>query len=195
MLEIVLKTKRLILRKPKPSDWEDIIEGAGEYDVAKMTENIPHPYTKKDAARFIRKMIAKWKEKEKKDLVFFLELKKEHKVIGAMGLHKISAFRGIAETGSWINKKYWRQGYITEAKIAVNDFAFNKLKLMRLNSPIYKDNKASNATQIKMGYKLEGVQRKGTRNRFTGKATDLNLYGLLKEDWEKARPRLIKAKL
>lgn len=31
-----LETKRLILRKPQKSDWKDVVEGAGEYDVAKM---------------------------------------------------------------------------------------------------------------------------------------------------------------
>lgn len=45
MMEIKLETKRLILRKPRKSDWKDIVEGAGEYDIAKMMSNIPHPYT------------------------------------------------------------------------------------------------------------------------------------------------------
>ncbi len=42
-----LITKRLILRKPKKSDWKDLVEGVGEYDVAKMLLVVPHPYKKK----------------------------------------------------------------------------------------------------------------------------------------------------
>ena len=41
-----------------------------------------------------------------------------------------------------------------------------------------------------MGYKLEGVQRKKIKTQATGKIHDLNIYGLLKEDWKKVRGRL-----
>jgi [ribosomal protein S5]-alanine N-acetyltransferase len=184
-----LETKRLILRKPKISDWKDIIEGAGEYDVAKMTTNIPYPYKKKDAIKWINKSVKKWGNKS---YLFLIELKSEKKIIGCMEIHHLDKVSNKATTGSWINKKYWKKGYITEAKIAVNDFAFNKLKLRKLNSKVFKENKASNATQRKIGYKLEGTQRKENVNPITKKIHDVNLYGLLKEDWIKSRNRLVK---
>ena len=187
-----LETKRLILRKPKMSDWKDIVEGIGEYDVAKMLSKIPFPYKRKDAEDFIKRRIKKWKQKDLDDYLFLIELKSEKKVIGAIGIHRIDKFSETGETGSWINKKYWRNGYITEAKVAVNDFAFNKLLLRRLSSPVFKDNKASNATQTKMGYKLEGTQRQSVKSKTTGKIHDTNLYGLLKEDWKKVRKKLVK---
>jgi len=187
-----LETKRLILRKPKKSDWEDIVEGIGEYDVCKWLFKTPYPYTKKDAEKFIKLKIKKWKQKIKDDYLFFIELKSEKKVIGAIGIHNVDNYSKTGETGSWINKKYWRNGYITEAKIAVNNFAFNKLKLRRLNSPVYRDNKASNATQLKMGYKLEGTKRKSKKTRADGKIHDENIYGLLKEDWDKVKGKLMK---
>jgi len=186
-----LETKRLILRQPKKSDWKDIVEGVGEYDVSKMTSHIPYPYKKKDAEEFIKKVTKRFKQKIINDYLFYIELKSEKKVIGAIGIHKIDRISLTGETGSWINKKYWRNGYITEAKIAANDFAFNKLKLRRLNSPVYSDNIASNATQIKMGYKLEGMQRKSVKSIASGKIHDANIYGLLKEDWKEIRPSLI----
>jgi ribosomal-protein-alanine N-acetyltransferase len=186
-----LETKRLILRKPKLSDWRDIIEGIGEYDVSKMLLVVPYPYTKKDADNFIKIKIKKWKEKNLDDYLFFIELKSEKKVIGAIGIHKINKFSETGTTSSWIKKKYWRNGYMTEAKIVVNDFAFNKLKLRRLDSFVYTDNKASNATQLKMGYKLEGTKRKAVKSKASGKIHDENIYGLLKEDWKKIRPKLI----
>jgi len=187
-----LETKRLILRKPKKSDWKDIMEGVGEYHVAKMLASIPRPYKKSDAVNYIERSIKKWEEKNPESLQFMVELKSNKKLIGAMGLSKIDKFSGTANTGSWINKKYWRNGYITEAKIAINDFAFNKLKLRKLNSNVFKGNEASNATQKKMGYKLEGTKIKEMKVKSTGKIHDMNIYGLLKEDWKKARSGLIK---
>jgi len=183
-----LETPRLILRKPKPADWKDMVEGVGEYDVAKMTEAIPHPYTRKDANWFINHCLENW---GKDGYAFMLELKAEKKVIGVLGLRSINHFNGTASTGSWVNKKYWRKGYMTEAKIAVNDFAFNTLKLRRLNSTVSTQNKASNATQLKAGYVLEGVQRKASRSKASGKISDINVYGLLKADWKKARRKLL----
>ena len=183
-----LETERLILRKPQKKDWKDIVEGAGEYDIASSTETIPHPYTKKDAEWFINDSIEKW---GKGSYAFFIELKTEKKVIGVMALTGISEFKSTAGTGSWVNKKYWRKGYITEAKIAVNDFAFDTLKLRRLESTVYTHNKASNATQQKMGYILEGMKRKGARSMGSGKIHDVNVYGLLKEDWKRARVKCL----
>ena len=185
-----LETKRLILRKPRISDWKDIVEGVGDLELSKMMKSIPYPYKKKDAVEWLKKTIKKWDKKE--SYAFYLELKSEKKVIGCIGLEHIRKFQGTATTGSWINKKYWKKGYITEAKIAANDFAFNKLKLRRLNSSVFTDNIASNKTQQKMGYKLEGMRRKYVKSLATGKIKDENMYGLLKEDWKEKRKILIK---
>ena len=177
------------------SDWKDIVEGVGEYDVAKMLLKVPHPYKKKDAEDFINKTIKEWNNKKSaENYLFFIELKSERKVIGAIGIHRIKFFSKTGTTGSWINKKYWKKGYITEAKIAVNDFAFNKLKLRRLDSEVFADNKASNATQIKMGYKLEGTKRQSVKSHASGKIHDENIYGLLKEDWKKVKNKFVKYK-
>ena len=182
-----LTTERLILRKAKKTDWKDVLEGFSEYDVVKMT-GAPHPYKKKDADLYISNAIKKWG----KSYYFFIELKAQKKIIGVVELTGINSFNGTATTASWINKKYWRQGYVTEAKIAANDFAFYKLKLRRLGSGVFVTNKASNATQQKMGDVLEGVKRKSYKSRVTGKIHDANMYGLLKEDWKKARAKLLK---
>lgn len=189
-----IETERLLLRKPKKSDWKDLVEGVGEYDIAKMLSLLPHPYKKEDADTYIKKVIKRWAQKDKDDYTFFIELKSEKKVIGAIGIHKIIKFSGVGTTGSWINKKYWKNGYMTEAKIAINDFAFNKLKLRRLNSEVFTNNIASNKTQLKMGYKLEGTKRKCVRSIASGKIHDEYIYGLLKEDWKKAKPSLVKVR-
>jgi len=174
------------------SDWEDLVEGIGNYDVAKMITKVPYPYTKKDAEYYIKKRLKIWKKKVIDDYVFVMELKSEKKVIGAIGLHKVNFFHGVGTTSSWVNKKYWRKGYATEAKIAINDFAFNELKLRRIESGSFSNNIASNALQLKMGFKFEGTKRKNVRCMTTGKIHDENIYGLMKEEWKKARSKLIK---
>lgn len=187
-----IETPRLILRKLKKEDVKDLIEGAGDFNVAKFVETIPHPYTKKDALWIINKSQSEWDKKQKSDYIFGIELKSEKKLIGIIHFGNIKFFHGTATTGSWINRKYWRQGYITEAKIHANEFIFKKLKLRKLNSTVFTKNLASNKTQQKMGYKKEGIKRKESKSLATGKIRDLVLYGLFKEDWKKIYPKLKK---
>ena len=187
-----LITKRLILRKPKLSDWKDIYEGCRDLEVTRYLAVVSHPYKKKNAVGFIKYCLKKWKEKNKTNFPFFIELKKEKKVIGVIEIHKYDKQHKICETGSWINKNYWKKGYITEAKIAVNEFAFNKLKVRKMETSVYEKNKASNATQKAMGYKYEGTRLKHHIAKSTGKIHDEHLYGLFKEDWRKNLPKIKK---
>jgi ribosomal-protein-alanine N-acetyltransferase len=189
---MILKTQRLILRKPEIKDVSDLIEGIGEFDVGKMLLNIPHPYKKKDAIDYINRSTIRWNDKKRVDYPFFIVLKSTKKVIGGIGVHKVNKFEKTATTGSWINKKYWKQGFITEAKIAINDLAFNKLKVEKLRTEVYKENVASNATQKKVGYKVEGFQLKARTSLTSGKTHDIIFYGLTKKDWMKVRPDLVK---
>ncbi len=187
-----IETKRLILRTPEMKDLNDLLEGVGNFDISKRLLRVPYPYPKKEGIKYLKKVIKRWSKKDKNDYSFFIELKSEKKVIGAMGLHKIDMREMTATTGSWINKKYWKKGFITETKIAINDFAFNKLKLKELKTEIFKENKASLATQKKMGYKFEGFRKKAQRCLASGKLHDVLYYGLTKNDWKKRRIKLIK---
>ena len=189
---IRLEMQRLILRKPRPSDWEDVVEGCKDIEVTRYLSVVPHPYKKKDADWFIKDCLKKWKKKEKNSYPFFIELKSEKKVIGVIDIFKHDKQHKTCETGSWINKNYWRKGYITEAKIAVNEFAFNKLKVRKMETGVYEKNDASNATQRSMGYRYEGTRLKHHITKSTGKIYDEVLYGLLKEDWKKNLPKVKK---
>jgi ribosomal-protein-alanine N-acetyltransferase len=189
---MIIKTKRLILRPPRKEDWKDIVEGAGNLEVSKNLLVVPHPYTKKDAMSWINRVIKKSKGKIRNDYTFFIELKSEKKIIGATGIHDIKKDQGTATTGSWINKKYWRNGYILEAKVPILDFAFNKLKLRRIETAAYIENLGSNEMSKKLGFTQEGTKRQVVVAKATGKIHDENIYGLLKEEWIKRRPFIIR---
>lgn len=186
------ETKRLILRQPKKSDWKDILDGIRDIQVSKMLSVVPHPYKKKDALSYIKYCLNNWKKKKKTDYIFVIVLKSERKVIGATALHDVSKKHKKAETGSWINRKYWRKGYILEAKIPILDFAFNRLKLRKIETGAFKENDASNSMSKKLGFVYEGMRRKSIICKATGKIEDVNVYGLLKEEWKKIRPKLVK---
>lgn len=186
------ETKRLILRKPGLSDWKDVVEGCKELDVTRYLAVVSHPYREEDAKWFIKECQKKWRKKKQVDYPFFIELKSEKKVIRVIEILNYNWQHKICEIGSWINKKYWRKGYITEAKIAVNEFAFNKLKVRKMETSVYEKDKAPNATQKSMGYKYEGTRLKHHIAKSIGKIHDEHMYGLFKEDWKKNLPKLRK---
>lgn len=188
-----LETERLILREPRIDDWKDMVEALNNLEVSRHLMKVPHPFTKKDSISWIKKNIQEWKQKDKERYTFLIELKSEKKVIGLLRLG-VNNHNHTGSTGSWINKKYWRNGYMTEAKIALNDWVFNKLKLRKLESSAFAENVASNQMQKKMGYKHEGKRIKSVISKATGKIHDENIYGLLKEDWRKISSTLKKEK-
>lgn len=169
-----------------------MVNGANNLEVSKNLSIVPYPYKEKDALKWIKHTIKNWNKKEKDDYTFGIELKKEKKLIGATGIHDISKRNGVAQTGSWINQNYWRRGYILEAKVAILDFAFNELKLRKIESGAFSENTASNKMSKSLGFKFEGTQRKQIVCLATKKVHDVLRYGLLKEEWKKSRSEVIK---
>ena len=161
------------------SDWKDLVEGLNNLNVSKTLMKVTYPYKKEYAVKWIKECMKEWDKQKKSFYPFSIELKSEKKVIGQIDL-RIDEHNKIGETGSWINQKYWKKGYITEAKIAVNEFGFNKLGLRKLETTVYIKNKASNATQKRTGYKFEGIKRKHALCKATNKIADENMYGMMK---------------
>lgn len=183
MKNVILETERLILRKPTENDFEDIQEGIDNIKIAKCITSMPHPYTLDMVKKYFGKQIRKWDDDEPTDILFAIELKSEEKVIGIMGIHDIDRKNGTANTGSWINEKYWNHKYITEAKVSANTFVFNSLELNKLTSNVFTDNIASNATQKKLGYDYVGTTKELHNCLATGKKHRANVYELTKAKW------------
>lgn len=74
---------------------------------------------------------------------------------------------------------------MTEAAKKLLEFAFNSLKINRLNISAFVENNASNKVIKKLGFVFESTKKQAMRSKATNKLHDVNTYGLLKEDWEK----------
>ena len=64
-----------------------------------------------------------------------------------------------AEIGYWLGEPFWNRGIVTEALIAVTDWAFTELPVVRLDAPVYARNPASVRVLEKAGYEFEGRLR------------------------------------
>lgn len=179
-----LETKRLILREWNNKDIEDITEGLNNIDVSKWLAFVPHPYTMKNAEKWIKYCVENAeKGQARSSYEFAIELKTENKIIGGVSLDKINEFQGTAGGGIWINAKYHGQGYGTEAFGKRIEFAFIKLNLRRLENGFFEGNLSSFKMQEKFGYVIEGKRRKAFRCMADGALKDEYITGLLKEEW------------
>ena len=179
MNENIIETDRLILRKWKLDDVNDVVEGLNNLNVTKWLAQVPYPYTEDDAKKFITKCI------EKNLYNFAIVLKENNKVIGGTQLTNISYVRGTAGGGIWLNEKYQGKGFGTEAFGARIKYAFEELGLRRLENGYLKGNERSHKMQLRFGYKDEGIRRKKFILQSTGKCEDEYITGLLKEEWIK----------
>jgi RimJ/RimL family protein N-acetyltransferase len=60
-------------------------------------------------------MQKQYESEDNKKFPFLIEQKSENKVIGGIGLNSIDNIQGTGSLGYWINKKYHKKGYASEA--------------------------------------------------------------------------------
>jgi RimJ/RimL family protein N-acetyltransferase len=144
---VTIRTSRLLLREPLPSDAARISLLAGDYDVASMTGTIPHPYSEQMAAEWIESVLA-----GEEGVVF--AILRSGALIGCTGYR---AFGGDhAELGYWIGKPYWGMGYATEAVRALILHAFEADRFDYLTVGHFSDNPASARIIAKFGFAPQG---------------------------------------
>lgn len=151
-----IDTPRLVLRKIKISDADDMFEYASRKDVTKYLLWSPHEdlqYTK----CFLKFLIKKYKKGEYFD--YGIELKDEKKLIGTCGFVNIDTDNRKAEIGYVLNPSYQGNGYAIEAVKAVIDYAYNVLNLNRVEARVMEGNTSSVKLLEKIGMTFEGMGR------------------------------------
>jgi ribosomal-protein-alanine N-acetyltransferase len=121
---------------------------------------------------------------------FLLFRREDAALLGGVSLSNVR--RGVAETASlgyWIGERFARQGYMTEGLRLTLSFAFERLRLYRVEAACLPHNTASRRLLLKSGFREEGYARQYLS--IDGKWQDHVLFGLLREDWTKnaAGPR------
>ena len=177
-----LETERLILRPPSLLDVPRCCELGGEFEVAKGTLTMPHPYTEEAAAAFIDSTKLGWEKLS--PCIFAIVHKDAQALIGMIGVHTRAEHKH-ADLGYWIGIPYWNQGYATEAAQRAVDWGFQQLGLNRLYAEHFGTNPASGRVMQKIGMKYEGTLRQHYI-RF-GEVQDAVIYGILRSEWEAAQ--------
>ncbi|MCF3641360.1 GNAT family N-acetyltransferase [Rhizobium sp. TRM95111] len=143
-----LTTARLVLRPHRASDAEAIAQSLGDYQVARMLARVPVPYDRQDAAEWLNLVttgfIPGWA---------FAVTTGDDVHVGCVSIE----MRGDAwHLGYWLNRFYWRRGYMSEAVRAVSGRFLMRVPGTDIHSGVFADNLASLKVQQACGFRVAG---------------------------------------
>ncbi|NEX93545.1 GNAT family protein [Caulobacter sp. 17J65-9] len=112
---------------------------------------------------------------------FFVLRAEDDRLVGGLTLSNVR--RGVAQSASlgyWVGRPYARHGYTLAAVHAATRFAFERLRLHRLEAACLPSNAPSRALLLKAGFREEGTAR--AYLKINGGWRDHLLFGLLEEE-------------
>jgi [ribosomal protein S5]-alanine N-acetyltransferase len=184
--ETQLSGNRVILRMGEPEDWKTWRA------IREMSRGFLVPWeplwpSNALSAHFFNGLLRRqWREwRQDKAYAFLVFLKKEDGTPGALigGIALNDVQRGIAQKGTlgyWIGMPYAGQGYMTEAANLVCEFAFERLRLHRVEASCLPHNEPSRKLLMRLGFTEEGFAK--AYLRINGKWEDHVLWGTVKPE-------------
>ena len=170
-----LETDRLRLRPPREEDIPQLVSLAGDWEVARYTAMIPHPYAEADARAFLESCARD--RASGRGLDFALERREAPGLIGCVGAEIADR---VATVGYWLGRSFWGQGLATEALRRVLRLLFAGTDVTEARAAVLPANPASCRVLEKAGLGFEGEET-GEKGRCNGQPT--RLYRITRDAW------------
>ena len=145
----MLETERLLLRKLKHSDIDDIFAMRRDTEIMRF---IREPQIKRaESLKWINMISSFW---ESENIGYCAVIEKEsNKLVGWCGLWHLSGTDEI-EVGYAIARNYWGKGYATEAAERCLQYGFKDLGLKKIAAVAFPENNASLKVMKKLRMKF-----------------------------------------
>jgi ribosomal-protein-alanine N-acetyltransferase len=171
-----LETERLILRKLKPSDVNDMFNYCSDKEISRYTIWYSHQ-TIEDTRSFMDMLFEKY---ERNDVApWGIVDKASERLIGTTGFISWDTLNAKAEIGYALSRLFWNKGYMTEAVKKVISFGFEQMDLVRIEARCHPDNLGSAKVMEKSGMLYEGTLRKHILAK--GVHEDVKMYAIIKD--------------
>jgi RimJ/RimL family protein N-acetyltransferase len=130
---VIVETERLRMRAHCDDDLADLVALAGNWEIARWTGTIPHPYSETDGREWIARIRQDHATGYPRS--FAIALKETDRLIGGVGLDgSTGAGSDEPALGYWIGQPYWGNGYGREAAATVIDYGFRTLGLKTIRA-------------------------------------------------------------
>jgi len=180
---VILTAPRLDIREYYENDFPEVHEYACDPETVKfMTWG---PNTPGETHQFIDLAITQQKKVPRVNYHFVIVLRKAARIIGGCGIHLRNSTLDSAGVGYCFNKKYWGQGYATEALGALLKFGFETLGIYQIKATCDTRNFASARVMEKNGMQQKKLFEKHLRQK--GEWRDSYLYAILSSEWKEHR--------
>lgn len=174
-----LETERLILRRYTAQDAPAIYRNWASDD--EVTKYLTWP-THSDVG-VTEWVLTDWvKRYDQPDTYHWgLELKATGELIGDIAVVDMDENVLEAELGWCMGRKWWGNGYMPEAALAVLKYLFAEVGFNRIRSSHDVNNPKSGRVMQKIGMTFEGIHRQAGRNNQG--IVDMAVYAILKQDF------------
>ncbi|PHS79602.1 MAG: NTP pyrophosphohydrolase [Rhodospirillaceae bacterium] len=181
-----LEAPRLHLRRLVDGDIDAIVHGCNNANVSRYTALIPYPYTLSDAREFLTGAMLDRNAHTRH--VFGIETRIGGDLIGCI---EINMGDGGDTFGYWLGEDHWGKGYITEAILEMQRFAFEIAGKAELCAAVNPKNPASARVLEKTGFTYDRIE-----TGLPGRCADVEaqIFVLKAEDWkarEAKKPKLL----
>jgi len=138
------------------------------------------PNTPDETRAFIGRCLDSQNSEKRVNFDFAIELTKEKRIIGGIGIRRQTSHGDSASFGYVLNRHYWLKGYGSEAAGGIVKFGFEFLKVHRVEAICDIENTGSWKVMEKAGLMREGLQREALK--LGDEFRDCYMYGILRTD-------------
>jgi RimJ/RimL family protein N-acetyltransferase len=169
----------VVLRTLRLTDAPRILELCGDWEVARMTALIPHPYLPGMAESWIASCCND--EAIGATCTYAIIRADDGLLVGAIGL--TAAADGPDALGYWVGRPHWGRGYATAAARGIVALAFAQLDIDTVGAIHLARNPASGRVLAKCGMTKAGSELRPHRG---GPPEEFRVWSIRREAWQEA---------
>lgn len=182
--KIFLQTERMVIRDYEKEDLNSHHKLMSDREEMRYLPDIM-THSLEESKKDLDEAIADQENPERKFYFLRMEERETGKLIGEIGytVLEVTPVGKIVHLGYYSHKKYWGQGYMTEALRRVLQFAFEENHVYRVTTGCNPENAASEKVMKKCGMIKEAYMKE--KCWFEGKMCDRVEYRMLKPEWNR----------
>jgi ribosomal-protein-alanine N-acetyltransferase len=189
---LVLHGRRLTLRTLSESDyeaWLEVRERCHEWLLKWEPRSANQPHLSEDRRSFVNRCSIRERERQL-GTAFGFGMFVGDRFGGEITLSSIQ--RGPLQSafiGYWIDEALAGQGYVPESVVTLLQYAFDSLRLHRVEINIIPRNQSSRRVVEKLGLRFEGIAERYLE--IDGAWEDHARYAITSEEWAERAPELV----